>query len=66
MSMSRRNYEEIAYTLRISHPSKEYNRDYVPKKMQWEVMVHAIAEMLQSDNPRFNKDIFYAACQYME
>jgi hypothetical protein len=56
--MTRQDYILLAKTL------KDTKAEHCSDAMsQWEADAQHIADALQSDNPRFNKEKFLAACQ---
>ena len=56
--MTWKDYAKIASALRKVKPH------YVGTPLvQWEIDRDAIAQTLQEDNPRFDRDRFYAACE---
>jgi len=57
--MTRRDYVAIAAALRLTQPTDVYG----PKcYAQWLLDVAAVADVLASDNPRFDRARFLKAC----
>lgn len=56
--MTRKDYKAIADTLLMSKPPTQDSAGM----FTWIHIVHALADTLADDNPRFNRARFLAAC----
>lgn len=69
--MTKKDYIKLAQALKDSRTdNSEPSRKLYPvvvaaSESQWKDTVETIAFTLQSDNPRFNRDRFLAACGYV-
>jgi len=61
--MTKKDYELIAKAMRASLPVYgESEIEWQIKYNQWVLMVHDMMDYLVSENPRFNRDTFWKAC----
>ena len=58
MSMSKKDYELIAGVLYYTQPSTSW----LNKHVQWRHTMNAMAETLEKNNPKFNRQRFIDAC----
>lgn len=65
--MSRKDFVKIAAALAENRPSGLiFAGDTNAAQAAWGRCVVRIAGVMQTDNPRFNRSRFYAACKYDE
>lgn len=57
--MTRKDYELLAAALTMAAPSSDAGPD---AHEEWAECCHQIGEALKSDNPNFNRIVFYKAC----
>lgn len=57
--MTKKDYVVLAAGLKAEKPGANWEAN---KYIQWRLDVQAVAKVCQWDNPRFNRDRFYAAC----
>lgn len=60
----KRHYLAIAEVLKAHKPEPGQTHDSFARVRltEWEIIVEAIADMFEADNPRFNAEKFYDAC----
>ena len=64
--MTRKDYVKFARVLRGIKPQNNGNvREYELRLSQWERMIEAIANILEDDNERFNRQKFYKEVGYV-
>lgn len=64
---TKRHHEKIAQTLKDNKPIQDDIDSYtiyIGARVQWQNTVMTFAFLFQSDNPRFDRDRFLAACGY--
>lgn len=57
--MTRRDYSLLARAMEFVKPAKGASKE---SHKQWVVDVRAICDVLSMNNPRFDRQRFYAAC----
>lgn len=62
--MTKKDYKKIAQVLNDEQPQVVDSRDNAQMQAfyAWEMVVKAMARMLQSDNPAFSEQKFLVAC----
>ena len=64
--MTRKDYVKFARVLRGIKPQNNGNvREYELRLSQWERMIEVIANILEDDNERFNRQKFYKEVGYV-
>ena len=58
--MTRKDYIKIAAALALKNPR---DRKKLESMVQWNLDCVSIANMLEKDNPKFDRDRFLKACQ---
>ena len=65
--MSKKHFKKLAEALKFSKPTRS-PRDSKTARLgaylAWVGCVNAVADACASDNPRFDRGRFYAACDY--
>lgn len=61
--MSRKDYEALAAALASVKPTFSPTADYDSRMVQWVLTRAAIADVLERDNPRFNRYRFMRATE---
>lgn len=61
--MTRRDYVKLAAALAVTAPNGDYRNASAAEAATetWRYTVHAVADVLQADNPRFNRAKFLVA-----
>jgi hypothetical protein len=63
--LTRKHFELIANALSAAKPiddNEEKISVLIVRNMTWELCTEKMADALQAANPRFNRQIFFAAC----
>ena len=61
--MTRKDYVVLAQAFERTRPRDNEGYNYLERKQQWELTRTLVSQELRQDNPRFDRDRFYAACE---
>jgi hypothetical protein len=64
MSMTRKDYDRIAWHLAMQEPVNTEKNGISPVVLEHEACCQAVADALQGSNPRFKRDYFLIACKF--
>jgi len=61
--MTRKDYVAIAEAFATTKPETADNVQAREARYQWKLVMTEIADVFADDNPRFDRDRFYTACE---